>query len=52
MASNLRTTLINGYRTNYVFWPVVELFRRFIFIVPVVLVPGDLVSNAVDYIGI
>lgn len=43
MASNLRTTLISDYRPNYIFWPVVELLRRYIFIIAVVLSPGDLV---------
>ena len=50
MASNLRSTLINGYRPNYIFWPVVELLRRFIFITAVVLTPGDLVYNTIYFV--
>ena len=46
MASNFRSTLINGYRPNYIFWPVIELLRRFIFITAVVCVPGDLVCSS------
>ena len=50
MAVNLRSTLINGYRPNYIFWPVVELLRRYIFILAVVLTPGDLVCSAILYV--
>jgi len=43
MANNLRITLTSSYRDNYVFWPVVELVRRFVFVTAVVATPGDLV---------
>ena len=49
MAKNLRSALIGGYRPNYIFWPVVELLRRYILILAVVLTPGDLVCNATLY---
>ena len=45
MANNLRITLTSSYRDNYVFWPVVELVRRFVFITAVVATPGDLVCT-------
>ena len=47
MANNLRNTLTNSYRDNYIFWPVVELVRRFVFITAVVATPGDLVCSEV-----